>query len=216
MKDFSEYLRPTKFLDFDHPAFEGYGEDIPGDLSPAETAVKLYFKVRDGFLYDPYHLDLRENALKASTVIGKKRAWCVEKATLLAALARKSEIPSRLGYAIVANHIGVEKLVKYLRREEIVFHGYAELFLDGKWVKCTPAFDQRICRMSGVEPLDWNGNEDSMFQAFSGDQRFMEYLHFYGEFADVPIELMNSEMEKHYPHLFEEAWNLKEFSFHHL
>jgi hypothetical protein len=44
----------------------------------------------------------------------------------------------------------------------------------------------------------------------------MEYLHFYGIFSDVPIELMNAEMKKYYPHLFESAFNEKEFSFLHL
>jgi len=44
----------------------------------------------------------------------------------------------------------------------------------------------------------------------------MEYLHYYGTFEDVPIELMNSEMKKYYPHLFEEVFAAKEFSFYHL
>lgn len=209
----NEYLKPTQFLDFDHPVFDDYLHDIPmGD--PVETAVALYYKIRDGYLYDPYHLDLRAGALKASTVLLKKRAWCVEKSTLLATMARKCGIPSRLGYAIVTNHIGVEKLTAYLRREEIVFHGYVELFLNEKWVKCTPAFDQRICRISGVEPLNWDGSTDSMFQEYNGGNRFMEYKHFYGEFSDVPVELMQSEMKSHYPHLFEMEFNSKEFSFH--
>lgn len=209
----NEYLKPTQFLDFDHPVFDDYLHDIPmGDL--VETAVALYYKIRDGYLYDPYHLDLRPAALKASTVLLKKRAWCVEKSTLLAAMARKCGIPSRLGYAIVTNHIGVEKLTAYLRRKEIVFHGYVELFLNGKWVKCTPAFDQRICRISGVEPLNWDGSTDSMFQEYNAGNRFMEYKHFYGEFSDVPVELMQAEMKSHYPHLFEAEFDSKEFSFH--
>lgn len=211
-----EYLQSTLFLDFGHPAFDVFLEGVPQNLDPKETAIALYYKVRDTFLYDPYHLDLRHDALKASSVLSKKRAWCVEKSALLAAVARKCGIPSRLGYAIVTNHIGVEKLIGYLRREEIVFHGYTELWIDGRWIKCTPAFDQRICRISGVPPLNWDGETDSMFQAYAGDQRLMEYKHFYGEFADVPVELMNSEMKKYYPHLFEGTWNEKEFSFHHL
>lgn len=207
------YLKPTEFLDYDHSAFDIYLKDIPTDLSEKALAVALYRKVRDGFLYDPYHLDLTPEGLKASAVISKKRAWCVEKSTLLAACARKMGIPSRLGYAIVTNHIGVEKLVSYLQKEEIVFHGYVELFIDGKWIKCTPAFDQRICGISGVEPLDWDGETDSMFQEFTSGKKFMEYKHFYGEFEDVPIDLMNAEMKLHYPHLFEKEWNEKAFSF---
>jgi hypothetical protein len=41
----------------------------------------------------------------------------------------------------------------------------------------------------------------------------MEYVHDYGSFDDVPLELMKSEMKRHYPHLFEGNWESKEFSF---
>jgi hypothetical protein len=44
----------------------------------------------------------------------------------------------------------------------------------------------------------------------------MEYIKDYGTFSDVPILLMNEEMKKYYPHLFESSFETKEFSFHHL
>lgn len=211
-----EYLCETPFLDFQHVSFDAFTAGIDPKLPSKEKAIALYFLVRDAFLYDPYHLDLTNEGLKASNVLSKKRSWCVEKSSVLAACLRKFGIPSRLGYAIVTNHIGVEKLTHYLQREEIVFHGFVEVFLDGKWVKCTPAFDQRICRVSGVTPLDWDGEADSLFQEFDQGKKFMEYKHFYGTFSDVPIELMNTEMKAYYPHLFEEKYDSKEFSFYHL
>ncbi len=210
-----EYLCSTPFLDFQHDSFNEFTAKIDRTLPEKEIAIALYFLVRDAFLYDPYHLDLTSEGLKASNVLSKKRSWCVEKSSVLAACLRKFGIPSRLGYAIVTNHIGVEKLTHYLRREEIVFHGFVDVFLNGKWVKCTPAFDQRICRVSGVTPLDWDGETDSLFQEFDQGKKFMEYKHFYGTFNDVPIELMNAEMKAHYPHLFEEMYDSKEFSFYH-
>ena len=211
-----EYLIETDFLNFRHPNFDVFLGNLPIFENQKDQAISLYFKVRDSFIYDPYHLDLTNEGLKASNVIPKNRAWCVEKAILLAACARKYEIPSRLGYAIVTNHIGVEKLVSLLRRSEIVFHGYVELFIENRWVKCTPAFDERICKLTNVEPLNWDGENDSMFQEFEKGKRFMEYLHYYGDFSNVPIELMNSEMKKYYPHLFDEDFDSKEFSFKHL
>jgi len=211
-----EYLCETPFLDFKHGSFDAFTAGIDPELPEKEKAIALYFLVRDAFLYDPYHLDLTNEGLKASNVLSKKRSWCVEKSSVLAACLRKFGIPSRLGYAIVTNHIGVEKLTHYLRREEIVFHGFVDVFLDGKWVKCTPAFDQRICRISGVTPLDWDGETDSLFQEFDQGKKFMEYKHFYGTFSDVPIELMNAEMKAYYPHLFEKNYDTKEFSFYHL
>lgn len=211
-----EFLKDTCFLDYNDGAFDEFTQGIDTNKSKKEISLSLYYLIRDGFLYDPYHLDITYEGLKASHVIGKKRAWCVEKATLLAACARKFGIPSRLGYAVVTNHIGVDKLLQYLKREEIVFHGFVELYLDDTWIKCTPAFDRRICRISGVETLDWDGENDSLFQEFDHGRKFMEYKHFYGVFNDVPIELMNSEMRKYYPHLFEQDYDNKDFSFHHL
>lgn len=211
-----EFLRETSFLNFNDPSFDEFTSAIDSSKSSKEIALQLYFHVRDSFLYDPYHLDLRQDALKASNVLRKKRAWCVEKATVLAACSRKFNIPSRLGYSIVTNHIGIEKLSRYLLKDEIVFHGYVEMFLDNKWVKCTPSFDKNICRLMDVEPLNWNGEADSMFQGFKKGKKYMEYVYFYGEFEDVPIELMNAEMKKHYPHLFTEKFETKEFSFFHL
>jgi transglutaminase-like putative cysteine protease len=212
----NEFLKETFFLNFNNPHFDLYLTNTPEFSSKKELAVYLYKKVRESFLYDPYHLDLRFEALQGSTILNKKRAWCVEKAIVLAASCRKFNIPSRLGYAIVVNHIGVEKLTNYLRRKEIVFHGYVELFLNSRWIKCTPSFDSRICKISNVAVLDWDGAEDSLFQPFQGDSKFMEYIHDYGTFNDVPIDLMNSEMKKYYPHLFDYVYDSKEFSFHHL
>ncbi len=213
MKGFEEFLKPTTFLDFNHSIFDHFFDSMPDYDDSKKVAIWLYYQVRDRFLYDPYHLNLNSEALLASSIFTRNRAWCVEKSIVLAALARKKNIPSKLGFAIVTNHIGVDKLTSYLKRPEIVFHGYVSLYLEGNWVKCTPAFDQRICRISQVVPLDFDGENDSLFQAFHGDKKFMQYNHFYGEFTDLPIELMHTEMENHYPHLFQSEYNTRDFSF---
>lgn len=207
------FLEETPFLDHSHPNIQDYVAEFRQLSNPREQASKLYLKVRDGFLYDPYHLDLREEALVSSAIIGKSRAWCVEKAIVCCSGLRALEIPARLGFGIVKNHVGVDKLISYLRKDEIVFHGFVEVLLNGLWTKCTPAFDRRICRISQVEPLEWDGTTDSLFQAFRGEEQYMEYLHFYGSFADVPVTLMHSEMQKHYPHLFETPIETPAFSF---
>lgn len=210
----SLFVEETFFLDFESEDFRNFCASIPLKNTPKEQAIAIYEHVRDAFLYDPYHLDLRKNALKSSTIVSKKRAWCVEKAIVTCSAFRKFGFPARLGFGIVKNHIGVEKLVSYLQREEIVFHGFVEVFVEGKWSKCTPAFDPRICKISGVEVLNWDTENDSLFQAFKAEEKFMEYLHFYGVFEDVPMELMHSEMKKYYPHLFSDPIDTKAFSFH--
>jgi transglutaminase-like putative cysteine protease len=209
----STFLEETHCLNFNHPDFKQFLKKYNFGKNSTDNAKEIYYKIRDHFLYDPYHLDLSKKALVASEIINKKRAWCVEKALIMVACCRAIGIPARFGFAIVTNHIGVEKLTNYLRRYEIVFHGYVEVFLENKWIKCTPAFDKRVCRLSGVSTLDWDGKNDSMFQEFENGKKFMEYLHFYGEFADIPFELMHQEMKKYYPHLFATNFDSKEFSF---
>lgn len=208
------YLVETPALDFSSEPVQRLLPDFPAGATDTEKALTIYYLVRDFALYDPYHLDLRPEFLKASVVAGKKRAWCVEKSVLMAAMLRAAGIPSRLGFGIVKNHIGVEKLLHYLKRPEIVFHGFVEVFLGGNWVKCTPAFDRKICRLAGVEPLSWNGYDDSLFQEYTHGKRHMEYLKFYGSFDDVPFALMHAEMKEYYPHLFEHPVDEPGFSFH--
>ena len=209
-----EFLVETPYINYSSPEVQEFIRTIPTHTDPVQQAIAIYETVRDSFLYDPYHLDLRPEYLKASVVVTKKRAWCVEKALLACACFRAFGFPARLGFGIVKNHIGVEKLKSYLKRDEIVFHGYVEVYLDGKWSKCTPAFDPRICKLSGVPVLNWDGRDDSLFQAFVGGSQFMEYLHFYGEFEDIPFGLMHSEMKAYYPDLFENPIDTKAFSFH--
>ncbi|WP_341905950.1 transglutaminase family protein [Fluviicola taffensis] len=212
--NWGEFLLETPQMDFLTPEVRQFIQTIPVYSDSVQQVVAIYETVRDSFLYDPYHLDLRPDFLKASVIVSKNRAWCVEKALLACACFRAFGFPARLGFGIVKNHIGVEKLKTYLKRDEIVFHGYVEVWIEGKWSKCTPAFDPRICKLSGVPLLEWDGREDSLFQAYVENTQFMEYLHFYGEFGDVPFELMHQEMQKYYPDLFENPVDTKAFSFH--
>ena len=202
-----EYLKPTEFLDWEHPAVLRFASENANEgRSQREMAVALYYAVRDGFHYDPYVLDLRPEGLRASTLLTKSRGYCVEKAILLAASARAVGIPSRLSFYIVRNHIATDRLEKLLKTDYLVFHGVTEFYLDGKWVKATPAFNRQLCEFLGVEPLGFDGTRDSIFHEFDhSGGRFMEYLHEYGAFADLPYQLYLDELTKHYQHVFDEG-----------
>ena len=198
-----EYLRPTEFLDSDHASVRAFAEmSIGAAAGDVDKAVKLFYAVRDGFQYDPYVLDLRRESLKASALLAKTRGYCVEKAILLAASARAVGIPSRLSFYIVKNHIATERLTQALEKDYLVFHGAAELYLDERWIKTTPAFNKRLCDFLGVEPIEFDGTSDAIFQEYDrAGNVFMEYLHDYGAFDDMPYETFLDELDKHYPHL---------------
>jgi hypothetical protein len=70
-----------------------------------------------------------------------------------------------------------------------VYHAFVEFFLDGKWVKSTPAFNAELCKRHHVEPLEFNGREDSIFQLYNlQNRKFMEYMEFLGSFEDIPVD----------------------------
>ena len=79
--------------------------------------------------------------------------------------------------------------------------------LEGRWVAATPAFNRQLCEHLKVPPLEWDGRSDSIFQAYApGGTRFMEYVHDYGTFPDIPHALMIAAWKKHYPKLRDGAW----------
>ena len=89
-------------------------------------------------------------------------------------------------------------------------HGYTELYLAGRWVKATPAFNLALCRVFKVEPLAFDGLSDSVFHPCNQQgERYMEYLQDHGQFAELPLELFFSHLAACYPHLFnDEALSL--------
>jgi len=204
--DFEIYLRPTKFIDSDHPKVIEYAHARTStDKTDNQKAVDLYLVVRDEILYNPYNLILIPEEISASKTLERGLGYCIEKSLLLCAVGRVHNIPSRLGFSIVQNHLSTKKFVEMLRTDKFVFHGYNEFWIDGKWIKCTPAFNKSLCEKFGTNALDFDGHHDSIFQEFNGGKKYMNYLHEYGQFDDFPFDLFVAELKVHYPHLFNEA-----------
>lgn len=198
-----EYLQPTEFLDYDSVEVQKFIiENVDKTLSLPQQFGQLYLAVRDKIKYNPYVADLSPNALKASYVVAQGEGFCVNKAVLLSAGARSLGIPARLGFADVQNHLSTDRILKLLQTDVFAFHGFSDIYLNNKWVKATPAFSKVICRAFGVKPLEFDGENDSVFQEYTGKgSRFMQYLHYYGVFADMPYEQMKEVYRKYYPHL---------------
>jgi len=186
-----KYLLPTAIIDSDSQHIIEHTEKIIGTAvsSAVEKAVKLYYAVRDGIWYDPYYPFYRAEHYRASHVLKSGRGYCVSKASLLCALGRACKIPSRIGFATVRNHLATKQLIAFLGTDLFVYHGFTEFYLDGKWVKATPAFNVELCKRHKVVPLEFNGREDSIFQPYSLEKKqFMEYLEDHGTYADIPLD----------------------------
>ncbi len=202
-EDFGKYLQPTFYIDSDSPAVTEFARNRAAGKTDTEKAISLFRAVRDEILYDPYNIQLDPKEFRASVIIGKRRGYCVAKAIALAAVARAVSIPSRIGFADVKNHLSTERLRRLMKTDIFVFHGYSELFLNGRWLKVTPTFNMSLCEKFGVRPLEFDGRSDCLFHEYDRKgNRHMQYIHDHGAFADVPFETIAESLYSHYPAFF--------------
>jgi transglutaminase-like putative cysteine protease len=104
-----------------------------------------------------------------------------------------------VGFADVKNHLATRQLLDYMGSDLFVFHGYVEFYLEGRWVKATPAFNAELCARHDVAPLAFNGTEDSIFHAYNREkQQFMEYVADHGVYADIPVDEILAAWRKTY------------------
>ena len=216
-QDRARYLDAGEFVDSDHPDVIAFTMESRGDSEdPADMAVRLYYAVRDSVTYNPYRDYQSHETYRASSCLNEGQGFCVGKAALLSAVCRAAGVPARLGFADVRNHLASKKLIELLGGNDVFcWHGFSEIYLDGKWVKATPAFDLALCERFGTEPLEFDGSEDSIFQPFnSEDQKFMEYLKDRGSYADVPVQEMIEGFFSHYPNLMKKGVARAKGTFH--
>lgn len=206
-ENFSKYLAPTPFIDCDSQQIVEYACSVTRlTSSPVENAISLYYAIRDDVRYDPYNVQLDLAHLKASYTLQVRRGYCVAKAVLLAAASRAVGIPSRLGFADVKNHLTTSRLKGKMQSDLFVYHGYTELFLSDRWVKATPAFNRSLCERFNVKPLDFDGVNDSMFQAYDvNGNKHLEYVQDHGTYVDVPLRDIIESFKRHYPRLTVES-----------
>lgn len=203
--DFSVYLAPGACIDSDHPAIVELARSlVRADADQRHNAIELYYWVRDEIRYNPYNLGLALEDQKASRTLAAGQGWCVTKAILLSALCRATGIPARLGFADVRNHLSTQRLRDTMDTDIFYFHGYSSLFLEGKWVKATPAFNLSLCEKFRLKPLEFDGQEDSIYHPFDElGNRHMEYVNERGEFAELPFDEMMAVFRDKYPYMFE-------------
>lgn len=197
-----EYLQSTRFLDSDSDAVRSFAQQAAGaESSEIGRAVKLFYAVRDGIRYDPFAISLEPETYVASHVLAAKSAYCIPKAILLAAAARALGIPCAIGLSDVINHLTTEKLKARMGgKTYFMHHGYAVMYLEGRWVKAAPAFNIELCTRFGVLPTEFDGRSDAIFQPYDAhERRHMEYVKDHGMWTDFPLEKVAADFRAFYP-----------------
>lgn len=195
-------LQPTETIDSGSELVVRTAESVTeGCVGEAKKATRLFYYVRDGIKYNPYLAMLPIDEYRASRTMERKEGYCTQKAVVLAALARACGIPATLGFADIVNHRVPEKLHDMMGTNLFVYHGYANLWLNDRWVKATPAFNAELCDKDGLVPVEFDGIHDAVFHPTNKDgQPHIEYVRYHGDFTDLPFEdIMRTFLVTYHP-----------------
>lgn len=96
-----QFLRSTKFIDFDHPDVNALAFELGRDAEPWQVVGRCFEWVRDNIRHSLDHKD-RCVTRSASEVLRFGTGLCYSKSHLLAALIRGNDIPCGLAYQRLA------------------------------------------------------------------------------------------------------------------
>ena len=186
-----KYLRPTPVIDCDSDSIKEKARQLTrGRDGAVDKAKSLFYFVRDEIRYNFYILrsDLLED-FRASVILARGEGFCVQKAIVLAALARAVGIPSRLRFAVIRNPLASDKIKEILGGDLFVSHGYNELYIEGKWVKAAPTFDRETCQRNRLVLVEFDGINHALLPAHNLDgEPHIEYVQDRGDYDDLPLD----------------------------
>jgi len=203
MGNFDKYLQPTEFFDFNRKNVREKASEITKGLdTEKEKAKMLFYWVRDQIKYNmhTYIPSVKAN-FKASVTLRRKNGFCVSKSVLLSSFARAVGIPARIHLVDLINHKISQKIIDFMETNVMHYHGYSELYLNDKWVKLTPSFDQGTANKGGFHPMcEFDGESDAVFPSYDNEGRkFGEYLQDRGIHADLPLDDIEKVFYEKYP-----------------
>ena len=190
-----QYLKSTEVIDCASEVVAERARAVTAGLETVrEKAVALFYFVRDGIGHNPYAPGRDLEDYKASAILRRGSGHCQHKAVVLVALCRAAGIPARLGYVDVRDHLLSEKFRMMIGGDNLLIqHGYAEIYVDGKWVHASPAYDLETCRRSGFVPVEFDGVNDARDSAYDSEgRRHIEHVKDHGHHADFPWDYIVS------------------------
>jgi len=199
--DLGLYLKPTFVIDSNSKVVQEKATSLTERCSSQKDKAKeLFYFVRDGIKYNPYLALCSFEDYRASRTLLRGEGFCIQKAVVLAAVARAVGIPARLGFADIRNHLAPRELVELMGTNVFFYHGYCELWLDNRWVKATPAFNIEMCNKFSTKPVEFDGSGDAVFHERNRKgELHIEYLKYHGTSADLPFEEIMRVFTDMYP-----------------
>lgn len=154
MSDDAEYLRPTEFIDSDHPDVVARARELTrGCATDKEKLERIYLFVRDL----PYDIlasfrYLAEGKRRASDVLQAGHAFCMGKASSFVALCRASGIPARIGFQQLHcpdKPFMSEEVRRLWGDRTLPWHSLGEARLGDRWLKLDATIDAPTAAAKG-------------------------------------------------------------------
>ena len=201
---FNTYLKPTDYFDCDNLSLLAKVKELTAGIPKNDNnkkAIKLFDFARDEirFFFDEQE-SMSKDSYKASNILRKGSGWCIQKSILFASLCRTAGIPSRLHHLDIKNYKAVPITILGKKPTNLfAFHGYVEIYLDEKWVKVDPAFDDETCKEMGYPLVEFDGKNNALLASVdSNGKKFVKYTRDYGVFEDFSFEKMIEVFIKRY------------------
>ncbi|HEY49444.1 MAG TPA: transglutaminase domain-containing protein [Dehalococcoidia bacterium] len=199
MTGMEKYLRCTEAIDCGTDSIKEKAAEVTRGLrTDREKALALFYFVRDEIKHNPYAPSQYLEEHRASLIMERGTGHCQHKSLVLAALSRAAGIPARLGYLDVRDHLLSYKFRKMVGGGNLLIqHGYAELYIDGRWVHVSPAYDLETCQKNGFVPVDFDGINDARDSRYNQEGKpHIELVKDHGQYEDFPWdEIVNYRME---------------------
>ena len=188
-----KYLKETEFINYSSSVVQNIISKLNlDDLDEVEKAKKLFNYVRDATKYSIKGVSLEHDSFKASFTLKQDSSYCIPKAIALCTLARSVGIPSRIHLVDFINHRLTPELEKLWGTNLMASHAFTEMYLNGRWVKATPALDTKTCSDHRFRLVEFDGIHDGMLHSTDIDgNKHVEYVNDHGTFDDLPLELIS-------------------------
>ena len=184
------YLRPTAVIDCDNKLIRDKAQElVKGQQGVPDRAKSLFYFVRDEIKYNLFVRSDKPEYYKASRTLQEGEGFCVQKAILFVALARALGLPARLHIAAIRNHQVPDKVKQLMGGNLFPTHGYAEIYIDDRWVKVAPTFDRRTCEKNRLPTVEFDGMHDAILPAcIQNGEPYIEYVEDRGHYDDLPFD----------------------------
>lgn len=200
MDEIQACLRPSFGVNSDAPEILALAKEIAsGSKDEREAAARLFRYTRDTFRYNPFAPFERIEDFLGTSLLERGYGFCTQKSALLIALCRAAGIPARFRFADLVNHNLPGRLGQVLGTNRMIYHTYADIFIEGRWLKATPSFEKALCEKMGWRLSDFDGTGHAILCATDLQGRpHIEYVLDRGVSFSLPLQKMLDTWLKKY------------------